>query len=264
MIKLPLAVCETILEPYVEEYDIGILNLGVPLDDRIHTLSDPSVLQGYATIYYRFVPRPGTLEADEFKSIELGIVDNLRLVGGTIRGTFRPHKDSRVRLANFLEVMNGKLIIGAITEINVCNYGSMYFADIKRVIGGQVLLEDGRFPSDPKVAEHVINTIVRERCCNPKILSESEIRDFYNADFINILTDCGISLTKRTVGEMYVLKNMYMDAVGHYRINPMLIGGKTERPTGDRILPINVVYIKNQIIKQLRKPKYAHVAATTY
>lgn len=264
MIELPLSVCETILEPYVEEYDIGILNLGVPNDDRIYTLSDPDVLQGYATIYYRFVPRYGTLEADEFKTIEFGIVDNMRLVGGTIRGTFKPHQNSRVKLANFLEEMNGRFIIGAIAEVTVCNHEAMIFADVKRIKGGQVLMENGWFPRDIRMPEHVLDTAVRERSCNPKILSESEIRDFYNADFINILTECNISLTKRTVGEMYALKNMYMDAVGHYRINPMLIGGKTERPTGDRILPINVVYIKNQIIKQLRKSKYAHVTATTY
>lgn len=264
MIKLPLSVCEHTAEPYGIEYDIGIVNLGVPNDDRVYVMSDVAALQTTAHLYLRFVPMKHTIKADDRYTIKFGQIDNLRLVGGTIRGTFKPHQDCRVMFANFIENMNGNLIVGLIGEIESYKHGNMIYADIKRVIGGQVLMEDGRAFGDTTCPIFVLDTMVRERSCNPLPISEANIRKEYDANFISILTDCGYSLTDRTVGDMAIFKKLYEEALGHYRVNPMLIGGKSEKPTGNQIKPVNAIYIKNQFIKKLRTPKYAHITPSAY
>jgi len=267
MTNLPLTVCVQTVEPRGEEYYVDIINLGVPYDGRVYTLSDLSVLETPASLYLRYVCQPGTLKIDSERTVSIGDIEHLRLVGGTIRGTFRPSMYMRNHFDRFIESMNGKLILGAVTEVDLRQHRDVTYAEILRIRGAQVLLEDGQSLKDTTCSNHELLSLVEYRACNPQLASVAEIKYAVDDDFLSMAKEIGFDLASLTKGDLSVLKNLYLESLAHYRVNPMLVGGPYEPFNGvrlDGLHPKHIVYIKNQFIRQLRTERFKHVTATTY
>lgn len=267
MTTLPLTVCVQTVEPCGEEYHVDIINLGVPYDGRIYTLGNLSVLEAPASLYLRYVCLPGTLNIDRERTVSLGDIEHLRLVGGTVRGTFRPSMYMRNHFDRFIESMNGKLILGAITEVDFRQHRDVTYAEILRIRGAQVLLEDGQSLKDTVCSNHELLSMVDYRACNPKLVSIGEVKATMDDDFLAIAKEIGFDIACLTKGDLSVLRTLYLESLAHYRVNPMLVGGPYEPFNGirlDGLHPKHIVYIKNQFIRQLRTERFKHVTATTY
>lgn len=267
MTNLPLTVCVQTVEPGRLEYDVDIVNLGVPCDGRIYTLSDLDVLKVPAKLFLRYAWVPGTVKMNPEMTFPLGDIDNLRLVGGTIRGTFRPNTNYRHYFNRFVECMNGKLILGIIAEADYYRNRETTYVNINRIIGAIALMENGHSLNDINCNNFELLSMVEKRTCNPQPVSSTSLVNRVDNDFIEIVTACGFSLADISEGDLATLRKLYHEALTHYRVNPMLIGGPSELCADIRASGLSskqIVYIKNQIIKQLRTPRFAHVTATTY
>lgn len=267
MTTLPLTVCTQIVEPDGLEYHVDIINLGVPYDGRVYTLSDLSVLQRPANLYLRYVPYAGTIMPDRELSFSLGAIENLRLAGGSIRGTFKPNPIFRHIFNSIVESMNGKLILGIVAGVDLRPHRDITYAELTRVLGAQILMEDGHSLSDTRCGWHELASLIEHRACNSKLMSVAKLNAVYDNDFLDVVTACGFSPVELSEGDLEGLRKLYQEALAHYRVNPMLVGGPSELCNGkcfDKLHPKHVVYVKNQIIKQLRTERFKHVTATCY
>lgn len=267
MTELPLTVCVQTVEPNKLEYDIDIVNLGVPCDSRIYTLSNLDVLKVPAKLFLRYAWVPGTVKMNPEMTFPLGDIDNLRLVGGTIRGTFKPNHNYRHYFDRFVECMNGKLILGVVAKADYYRNSEITYADINQIIGGVTLLENGHSLNDTVCSNLELLGMVEKRTCNPNHMSVAMIKATHSKDFIDIIAACGFSIIELTEGDLVGLRKLYLEALAHYRVNPMLVGGPSELCNGkcfDNLHPKHIVYIKNQIIRQLRTDRFKHVTATCY
>jgi hypothetical protein len=167
----------------------------------------------------------------------------------------------------FIEAMNGKLILGAVTEVDLRQHRDVTYAEILRIRGAQVLLEDGQSLKDTACPIHQLGSLIEHRACNPRLISIGEVSATVDDDFLAIVKEIGFELSRMTKGDLAVLKNLYRESLAHYRVNPMLVGGPHEPFNGvrlDGLHPKHIVYIKNQFIRQLRTERFKHVTATTY
>lgn len=267
MTTLPLTVCVQTVEPRGEEYHIDIVNLGVPYDGRIYTLSDPTALEAPAKLYLRYAWMPGAVKMNPEMTFSLGDIEHLRLVGGTIRGTFKPNPNYRHYFDRFVECMNGKLILGVIAEADYYRHHEVTYADINRIVGAITLLENGHSLNDTVCHNLELLGMVDKRTCNPQPVSPSSLVNRVDNDFIEIIAACGFSVIDISEGDLVGLRKLYREALAHYRKSPMLVGGPSEVCNGkcfDNLHPKHIVYIKNQIIRQLRTDRFKHVTATCY
>lgn len=259
----PLAVAANHLTPGVYDFDFNVVNLGVPGTSGCYVLGDKTPLIGDIGLWLRFIHKFASSECDVTKSIMLGKITSLRVVGGTIVGSAHIYEHMRSAFDEVVTEMDGLFNSGIAAEIQCTLLDrNTKVNKICSIIGSMFLLENGQSLSDTSCElSDLVESIKHRPTKPPKTLPTVGLPQ---DDFHSIMAACGYQLDMLAPVTVDILRRLYKEAISHYRVNPMLIGGKSEKPTDGEILPANVVYIKNQIIKQLRSPKYTHATATCY
>ena len=267
MSKKVLTICTTKLEAGVYEFDINMLNLGVPGFDCIYVVHNMEMLKHNSALWLRYVVKPATLGVDRELSVPLGLIQNHRIVGGTIVGTVTVPEYNHRLCDDLIDAMGGQLHVGIIADTDVTLHNrTMQVRSVEHIRGAMVLLDTaGRSFKDTRCPGYAIVDLIRRTADETK--AHSPTVNVASSEFRNIMLRCFMPVDQLADVEIGALKKIYDETLMHYRVNPMLIGGRSEL-VGDtkvqNLTEAQIVCLKNQILKLLRTEEFSHVSAKCY
>lgn len=267
MSKNALTICTTKLEAGVYEFDINMLNLGVPGFDGIYVVSNMEMLKQNSALWLRYVVKPANMGVDRELSVPLGLIQNHRIVGGTIVGTVTVPVYNHRLYDDLIDAMGGKLHVGIIADTDVTVHNrAMMVRSIECIRGAMVLLDkSGHSFKDTRCPGYAIVDMIRRTAEETK--AHTPEVSVATSEFRNIMERCFMDVGLMPDGDVTALKKIYDETIRHYRVNPMLFGGKAVL-VGDTkpsdLTPEQIIGLKNQILKQLRTKEFSHVTAKCY
>lgn len=167
-VTLPLAIANNHLVAGEYEFEFNVVNLGVPGSSGIYVLGDMSPLADEIGLWFRYVHRFASSECDVTKSIMLGKISNLRIVGGAIVGTAHIYEHMRGHFDEIVHEMGGAFNSGIAAEIQCTLLDAKVKVNkITRIIGSMFLMEDGRSLTDTDAGLTTLIESLKHRTSKP-------------------------------------------------------------------------------------------------
>lgn len=263
-----LTICTNKLDAGVYEFDINMLNLGVPGFDGIYVVHNMEMLKRTSTLWLRYVTKPANHSVDRELSVPLGLIQNHRIVGGTIVGTVTVPEYNRRLYDDLINAMGGQMHVGIIADTDVTMHNrTMSIRSVENIRGAMVLLDrSGCSFKDTRCPGYAIVDLIRRTAEETTKFKQVQL-DSGTSAFRAIMHRCFMPLDQMPEEEVAALKKIYDETLRHYRVNPMLVGG-VSLLVGDTkpscLTAEQIICLKNQILKLLRTEEFSHVTAKCY